>query len=148
MGKISSLMRRVAAGGAAVAVGGTILLGAVPAQAAQPAAWDEGVLGGWSEVSGELTSTTSDMGVLAVNHRGKSEEKTISGTTHKRSHGWTTWTGVKHYTRARLEHGSSIIADSGRKWGTSGTEAVTVWKPYRPNWPGNGVGSARTYYGK
>jgi hypothetical protein len=27
------------------------------------------------------------MTVFAVNHRGASERKTISGTTHKRSHG-------------------------------------------------------------
>ncbi|WP_131881801.1 MULTISPECIES: hypothetical protein [unclassified Curtobacterium] len=50
--------------------------------------------------------------------------------------------------RIPLEHGSRIIADSGRKWGKSGTEAVTAWKPYRPNQPGSGVGSAKTYYGK
>jgi hypothetical protein len=88
------------------------------------------------------------MSVLAVNHRGAAQRKTINGTTHKRSHGWTTWAGVQHYTRARLEHGSRIIADSGRKWGRSGTEAVTAWKPYRPNQPGSGVGTAKTYYGR
>nr|UXN30284.1 hypothetical protein N8D75_08600 [Curtobacterium flaccumfaciens] len=88
------------------------------------------------------------MSVFAVNHRGAAERKTINGTTHKRAHGWTTWVGVQHYTRARLEHGSRVIADSGRKWGRSGTGAVTVWKPYRPNQPGNGVGTAKTYYGR
>lgn len=147
MRKTKTRAGRIAATCAAIAVGGTVLLGAVPAQA-QTIAEDRGAVGGWSETSGVFGTAASGIGVLAVNHRGKAEQKTISGTTHKRSHGWTTWAGVRHYTRARLEHGSSIIADSGRKWGTSGTEAVTVWKPYRPNSPGNGVGSARTYYGK
>ncbi|RPE74764.1 hypothetical protein EDF28_3823 [Curtobacterium sp. PhB137] len=147
MNKIGQQARRIAAGFAAVAVGGTVLLGAVPAHA-QGDAEEQGVVGGWSEGAGTINGAGIGMSVFAVNHRGAAEKKTISGTTHKRSHGWTTWAGVKHYTRARLEHGSSIIADSGRKWGKSGTEAVTAWKPYRPNQPGSGVGSAKTYYGK
>lgn len=147
MSKNDHRSRRVAAGFAAVAVGGAVFLGAIPAQA-QDGVGSEGVIGGWSESTGTVDGAGTGMSVLAVNHRGAAEKKTISGTTHKRSHGWTTWAGVQHYTRARLEHGSSIIADPGRKWGKSGTEAVTVWKPYRPNRPGNGVGTAKTYYGR
>ncbi|MBT1583224.1 hypothetical protein [Curtobacterium flaccumfaciens] len=147
MRKLGQQARRVAAGFAAVAVGGTVFLGAIPAHA-QGDPDSQGVVGGWSESTGTVDGAEPRMSVFAVNHRGAAEKKTISGTTHKRSHGWITWAGVQHYTRARLEHGSSIIADSGRKWGKSGTEAVTTWKPYRPNRPGNGVGSAKTYYGR
>lgn len=147
MGKIGPKARRLAAGFAAVAVGGTVLLGAIPAHA-QGDAEGEGIVGGWSETAGTIDGAETGMSVFAVNHRGAAERKTINGTTHKRSHGWTTWAGVQHYTRARLEHGSTIIADSGRKWGKSGTEAVTVWKPFRPNQPGSGVGTAKTYYGR
>lgn len=145
--KIGQQARRIAAGFAAVAVGGTVFLGATPAHA-QGGAGDQGVVGGWSESAETIDGAETGMSVFAVNHRGAAERKTINGTTHKRSHGWTTWAGVQHYTRARLEHGSTIIADSGRKWGKSGTEAVTVWKPFRPNQPGSGVGTAKTYYGK
>ncbi|MBT1631028.1 hypothetical protein [Curtobacterium flaccumfaciens] len=147
MSKISQQARRITAGFAAAAVGGMVFLGTTPAHA-QDDAGSQGVIGGWSESTGTVDGAGTGMSVFAVNHRGAAEKKTISGTTHKRSHGWTTWAGVQHYTRARLEHGSSIIADSGRKWGKSGTEAVTVWKPYRPNRPGNGVGTAKTYYGR
>lgn len=145
MSKIGQQARRVAAGFAAVVVGGTVFLGATPAHAQGEG---EGVVGGWSESAGTIDGADTEMSVFAVNHRGAAERKTINGTTHKRSHGWTTWAGVQHYTRARLEHGSRIIADSGRKWGKSGTEAVTVWKPFRPNQPGSGVGTAKTYYGR
>jgi hypothetical protein len=147
MSKIGQQARRITAGFTAAAVGGMVFLGTTPAHA-QDDAGSQGVIGGWSESTGTVEGAGTGMSVFAVNHRGASERKTISGTTHKRSHGWTTWAGVQHYTRARLEHGSRIIADSGRKWGKSGTEAVTVWKPYRPNQPGNGVGSAKTYYGR
>ncbi|WP_439692927.1 hypothetical protein ACRQ4B_01315 [Curtobacterium sp. SP.BCo] len=147
MGTIGKHARRLAAGCAAVAVGGTMFLGAVPAHA-QGDAEGIGAVGGWSEGTGTTDGATRGMTRATVNHRGAAEQKTISGTTHKRSHGWTTWAGVQHYTRARLEHGSSVLADSGRKWGKSGTEAVTVWKPYRPNQPGSGVGTAKTYYGR
>lgn len=86
-----------------------------------------------------------------VNHRGKAELKTIRGTTHKRSHGWTTWVGVRHYTTAQLVRSwpaSGVIATSGRQWGTSGTEAATKWVAFNPNLPSNGYGSAKTFYGR
>lgn len=115
-------------------------------------------LGGWSETSGNFTlasdstaqSTFAAAAAASPNHRGASEEKVINGTTNKRSHGWTTWAGTYHYTTARLESysGSRVIATSGRKWGTGGTEAVTVYKPFQPNEPDNGNGIARTYYGR
>lgn len=147
MGTFTRSVRRVASGCAAVAVGGTMLLGALPAHAHEKSD-GSGVVGGWSESAGASRIASSEAAPRAVSHRGKAEQKTISGTTHKRSHGWTTWVGVQHYTRARLERGSTVVADSGRRWGKSGTEAVTAWKPYRPNQPGNGVGTAKTYYGK
>lgn len=113
--------------------------------------------GGWSEQEGafvnQRTGLRAGLSVTAAStpsHTGKSETTTISGTTHKRSHGWTTWTGVYHYTTAQLEHtwpSSGVIATSGRKWGTSGTEAVTKYVAFRPDAPSSGHGSARTYYG-
>ena len=36
-------------------------------------------------------------------HTGKAEERTHNGTSQKRAHGWTTWVGKYHYTRARME---------------------------------------------
>lgn len=113
----------------------------------------ESIQGGWGEDTGAFQSQPIEVGALAARaaapkHTGKAEQKEINGTTHKRSHGWTTWSGVKHYTRARLETGSTIIADSGRKWGTGGTEAMTTYIAFDPNKPGNGFGSAKTYYGK
>lgn len=82
---------------------------------------------------------------------GWSEEKTIKGRTNKRSHGWTTWKGVKHYTTARLEHywpNKGAITSSGRKYGTGRSQAVTKWVPFNPNAKSNGYGKARTYYGR
>lgn len=146
MSKSNQPIRRVAAGCAALAVAATVFLGAVPAHAQDGSG--SGVAGGWSESLGGSDGPTTSSSRATVNHRGAAEQKNIGGTTHKRSHGWTTWAGVQHYTRARLERGDTIVADSGRKWGKSGTEAVTVWKPYRPNQPGNGVGTAKTYYGR
>ena len=128
-------------------------------------------IGGWSEGSGAfyqpqaLTTVAADPIVAQTfaartlaaaaaatpRHTGKAETKVINGTTHKRAHGWTTWAGTYHYTTARLEHtwpNSGVIATSGRKWGTGGTEAVTGWVAFNPNLPSSGHGSARTYYGK
>ncbi|MGW9004243.1 hypothetical protein [Brevibacterium casei] len=80
------------------------------------------VYGGWSEEQGEVySSSSSENPIVAfasgVKHTGKAEEKTIKGTTNKRSHGWTTWKGVKHYTTARLERywpNKGVITSSGR----------------------------------
>ena len=107
------------------------------------AASDE--LGGWSEDLGDL----GDAQIASqVRHTGRSERTTISGTTHKRSHGWTTWVGVRHYTRARLVCGSRVIADSGRRYGTSGTEAISPWTPFNPNKSCDGYGRAKSNYGR
>lgn len=116
----------------------------------------EGVTGGWSESGGTVvaqqgTAESPQLTNFAVNHRGKAESKTINGTSHKRSHGWTTWANVRHYTTAQLEHYwpySGVIATSGRKWGTGGTEAVTKWVAFNPNAASSGYGQARTYYGR
>lgn len=120
-----------------------------------------GDLGGWSEQQGLVSNqglqdrlAQSSLGATlaaSVKHTGQAENKVINGTSHKRSHGWTTWSGVYHYTTARLEHywpSSGVIATSGRQWGTSGTEAVTVWKAFNPNAASNGNGAAKTYYGR
>lgn len=71
----------------------------------------------------------------------------INGTTNKRAHGWTTWAGVRHYTHARMEKsgGGTVYTSSGRQWGTSGTEAISPWRAFKPN---QDLGSARTYYGR
>ncbi|BDZ48878.1 hypothetical protein GCM10025867_11190 [Frondihabitans sucicola] len=50
---------------------------------------------------------------------------------------------------AQLERGGgAVITSSGRKWGTSGTEAVSAYKAFKPNAADNGWGHAKTYYGK
>ncbi|SDS74672.1 hypothetical protein SAMN04489752_2411 [Brevibacterium siliguriense] len=91
--------------GAALAVTMTIAAaGGVSASEQEPAD-----VGGWEEGSGVSTNSGNLGSPLAVHaakakHTGKAESKTIRGTTNKRSHGWTTWKGVKHYTTARLEH--------------------------------------------
>ncbi|RTE48442.1 hypothetical protein EKN07_09865 [Actinobaculum sp. 352] len=121
---------------------------------------DGTVVGGWSEDGGyfsdpSATAVSEEIMPAAATgtprHTGKAEYTIINGTSHKRAHGWTTWTGVLHYTHARLEHywpHSGVIASSGRRWGKGGTEAYTRWVAYNPNKPSNGNGKARTYYGK
>lgn len=121
---------------------------------------DGTIVGGWSEGSGYFvgSSATPENGEIMpaaapgkVRHTGRSERTTIRGTTHKRSHGWTTWRNVYHYTTARLEHQapySGVITTSQRQWGWHGTEAKTKWTAFNPNLPSGGVGRARTYYGK
>lgn len=134
-------------------IAATVLSGAlmVPAGAANAAD-----LGGWDESQGSFTSepsTVNDSGAAAsslvrgaVNHRGKSEQKAIHGTTNKRAHGWTTWTNVYHYTTARMEsYGGKVYNTSGRRWGKSGTEAISPWRAFSPS---SDLGSARTYYGR
>ena len=103
--------------------------------------------GGWTEGSSLSYSSLSASTSSSVKHTGKAERKVISGTTNKRSHGWTTWVGVYHYTRARLEWPLSgrVQTDSGRKWGISGTEAISPWYAFRPG--DGGFPTAKTYYG-
>lgn len=126
---------------AAIAAGGL----ALPAATASAAD-----LGGWDETAGvfsnsESAQTAGGASIAAsVNHRGASEQKSINGTTHKRAKGWTTWVGVRHYTTAQMQHGSRVLTSSGRKWGTSGTQATSPW--FKANTT-VGKGSARSYYG-
>lgn len=138
--------------GAALAVAMTVAsVSGVSASEQEPSdvgGWEEG-----SEVSSNPGNLDGSFSVHAAKakHTGKAESKTIKGTTNKRSHGWTTWKGVKHYTTARLEHywpNKGVIASSGRKWGKNGTEATTKWVPFNPNKKSNGYGKAKTYYGR
>jgi hypothetical protein len=155
MGKTTKLARKFAVIGAAFAIGGTVLLAAAPADATTAPTPESGVVGGWTEGQGAFVV---GIGVRATaNHVGKAESKTISGTSNKRAHGWTTWTtwttwaGTRHYTTAQLEHywpASGVIATSGRKYGTGGTEAISPWKAFNPNATSGGNGTARTYYGR
>ncbi|OEI67886.1 hypothetical protein [Curtobacterium sp. ER1/6] len=136
-----------AIGGIGIVAG--VVIGVAPADAAE-----RGILGGWSERDGTIGQGRPLVGEdlrAGPNHRGTAESTTIGGTSHKRAHGWTTWAGVRHYTTAQLEHywpASGVIATSGRKYGTGGTEAVSPWKAFNPNAPSNGNGQARTYYGR
>lgn len=115
-------------------------------------------LGGWDEESGYFQNSNVDNDLIispfavtsTPSHTGKRERSDFSGNTHYRAHGWTTWSGVYHYTRARLEvngqplYDRGVTYDSGRVWGMNGTEAVTQWWPWQP-----GMGEkARTYYGR
>lgn len=119
---------------------------------------DEGTdLGGWSESEGyyslESAIKTNDSIALYASpvHRGESQRTSINGTTNKRAHGWTSWSGVYHYTTAQLEHSglfcSGVITSSGRQWGWNNTEAYSPWKAFNPNACCSGYGQARTYYG-
>lgn len=113
---------------------------------------ENNAVGGWTEDTGyykNIHSYAKAMENVSVpystpSHTGKAEQRTYNGTTQKRAHGWTTWIGEYHYTRARMEHGDVVLTDSERQWGYDGTEAISPW------WSFDGVtlGSARTYYGK
>lgn len=122
-----------------------------------------GEVGGWNEESGYFESTTdyektmmTDKSLFsaemmtarsAVKHTGKREEKVINGTTNSRAHGWTTWMGVHHYTRAQMtawSDASNVFTDSQRQWGDDGTEAISPW--YKASEYGDN-GKARTFYG-
>lgn len=109
--------------------------------------------GGWDEARGNYTNKLIKADALlsaavasTPKHTGKRENKEINGTDNYRAHGWTTWVGKYHYTRARMEgDGSTVLTDSGRIWGNDGTEAISPWWAFNPNT--YGVGYARTYYG-
>ena len=123
------------------------------------AADGQGVSGGWDERTGYFktvsdynNSLTDKISIPAadegeVKHTGKRESKVIDGTRNHRAHGWTTWVGVYHYTRARMEQyflGTTyILTDSGRICGEDGTEAISPWWAYDPDIDDK----ARTYYG-
>lgn len=149
MGNRTTRGRKLAAVCATFVVGGAMLGIATPANAVSEGTGGSGPVGGWSETQG---NDRAGLGIFAtVNHVGKAETKTISGTSNKRAHGWTTWAGTAHYTTAQLEHywpNSGVIATSGRKYGTGGTEAISPWKAFNPNASSSGFGQARTYYGR
>lgn len=111
---------------------------------------ESNAIGGWSEEDGyfvnpQAYSKAMEDGTTYASpkHTGKAEERTHNGTSQKRAHGWTTWVGKYHYTRARMEDWGAILTDSGRQWGTDGTEAISPWWSFN----GDTLGSARTYYG-
>lgn len=110
------------------------------------------VHGGWDEDYGYFKTVVDYKDLLQgkqnlyqsePRHTGKREKTEIGGTTNYRAHGWTTWVGVYHYTRARMEEGSRVLTDSDRIWGWDGTEATSPWWEFDPNVNEN----ARTYYG-
>ena len=105
-------------------------------------------LGGWDENEGYYTNSFQLRAQSSPIHTGKAEETVINGTSAKRAVGQTTWTGVYHYTRARMEDivlgiNFGVLTDSGRVWGTSNTSATSPWWLFN----GDTMGSARTYYG-
>lgn len=94
---------------------------------------ESNAVGGWSEEDGyfvnpQAYSKAMEDGTTYASpkHTGKAEERTHNGTSQKRAHGWTTWVGKYHYTRARMEDWGAILTDSGRQWGTDGTEAIEL----------------------
>ena len=112
--------------------------------------------GGWIEGEGYYTTQSDQISTLAATatpmHTGQSEETVINGTTHKRAHGWTTWSGVYHYTTAQMEHNGlfcngTVITTSGRVWGMNGTEAISPWAGFDSDACCGHLGQARTYYG-
>lgn len=114
------------------------------------------ILGGWSE-DGSVIETQAADGIATFSeprHSGEAQQSLNSqGTTIKRAHGWTTWVGVYHYTTAQMEHqglfcNGKVFTTSGRKWGTSGTEAYSPWTTFIPETCCDHLGQARTYYGR
>lgn len=111
------------------------------------------VVGGWDEDTGYFINAEAYIKAMEGNslsrasdpvHKGKREEKSISGTTHSRAHGWTTWKGKYHYTRARMETSKgTVLQDSERVWGMDSTEAISPWNKFDPDQSDK----ARTYYG-
>lgn len=135
----------------------------VPVHAAEsvPTSIDKTVVGGWDEETGYFNNTEDFAHKFTMNselvpkllrastpkHTGKRERNDDESTTRFRAHGWTTWTGMYHYTRARMEEHFfgkvTALTDSGRQWGQNGTEAISPWWYFDPD-----VGDkARTYYG-
>ena len=111
---------------------------------------DANVIGGWSEEEGYFTNDTSNItGEFATRaskpkHKGYKQNKGIVGSqTYERVIGETTWTGVRHYSRARYEDWitKKPSADSKRVYGTSYTKATSGWHP-------GDFATAKTYYGK
>lgn len=105
--------------------------------------------GGWIENEGNYASDFDNFS-RASNpvHTGSAENSTINGTSVKRAKGSTKWTGVYHYTRARVEDVTfginfGVLTDSGRVWGTSSTSATSPWWYFN----GDTLGTAYTYYG-
>lgn len=115
------------------------------------------VCGGWDEDNGYFETISAYKNSITLQttnkendakHIGKREREEFNGTTHFRAHGWTTWVGVYHYTRARMEEhyilfDDKILTDSGRIWGNDGTEAKSPWWKVHPSVNDK----ARTYYG-
>lgn len=101
----------------------------------------EGALGGWTEGEGNWTNSQV-RATSTASHRGYTEtQTTFPEIVQKRAVGHTYWEGVYHYTRARLVKDSAVVmVDSGRKWGTTSTTAITGWG--KIGWTG------RTFYGK
>lgn len=97
---------------------------------------------GWTEGG---SATLGGVSPRAVNHGGEAQVETrVNGKKYKRAHGWTTWPGVYHYTRARIEKGNTVVTDSFRVWGSNGTEAYSPWAAFT-TW--GSPGTAKTYYG-
>lgn len=96
---------------------------------------------GWSELESDQEKIKqiqySSMAYAASNpqHAGWAEYK----GEQRRAVGETTWKGVYHYTRARLEGLGLVHHDSGRKWKWHDTRTESPW--------GHKYWSARTYYG-
>lgn len=114
------------------------------------------ILGGWSE-DGTVVEAQAVDGIATLSephHYGEAQQSTNSqGTTIKRAHGWTTWSGVYHYTTAQMEHdgifcNGKVITSSGRQWARNGTEAYSPWATFNPDLCCGNLGQARTYYGR
>jgi hypothetical protein len=108
-------------------------------------------LGGWDEETGYFKNVSAynskmlldNVSASNAKHTGKRERNDDESTTRYRAHGWTTWVGKYHYTRARMEAGKKVLEDSGRVWGQDGTEAISPWHYWDPDINDK----ARTYYG-
>ncbi|SDB07309.1 hypothetical protein SAMN02910293_00363 [Streptococcus henryi] len=97
------------------------------------------ILGGWDEETGifynQNNVLVSEVSVFRAAksdplHSGKREDRFQKNGLESRAVGWTSWPSVYHYTRAQmveLKGLGGVAADSGRIWGTGGTQAYSGW---------------------
>lgn len=105
------------------------------------------ILGGWTEEEGLFSHILDSRSTKAtVKHTGKADYRYSGVKQEKRAHGWTTWQNVYHYTTAQMHSlTGKVLSNSRRRWGTSGTEAIS---PYVGVGEIPGSAKAKTFYGK
>ncbi|MFD3260264.1 hypothetical protein ACE3MQ_16880 [Paenibacillus lentus] len=130
----------------------SLLIGAIPSFASTVA--QQKASGGWSESGGYYVNSQSKNGISLFasskpdSHVGKRLKENINPggepVFRYAAKGDTVWSGVYHYTTARMELSNGTVkTTSGRQWDWNGTTATSPW--YTPGIFDNT--EARTYWG-